>query len=666
MKKSRSLPILLALAMVGTSSNRAFCDGRDEDGNVGATSYKTLPFANDVFQSSYGASPGLSPIVLYYQANSNSWYYNVTNINNAAQAAQSLTNQNIIPSGGAQRWEDTYASAFPTGTYKNAPSWVQSDRDSNDMGNHPEFAAWRDFITNHPQYWDLSSNGRPMPDSSDWNSWGGQWGHISPHVPLDSKDCPPDMTSCTYSDLFAYQWALPAAKTGAYGIMLSDFTDSQPGAATNYQDFNSRVMSAFATWENSRYPNTYANNTIPGSTTYEQAKNLVAYNYLHWTDYMSVGYGKFFNALATRLKSATGHEALVVDQGGDSAYYRRLVGVDERIIKSYISPKNILVNWDSKIIQGDRQGPVSASPVQKAAGFAIAAAREPSIRNGAVLEANDDSYTSAIAQFYPSLDSNTRTEIGNKLLKRIWLYAAWSHVANSSGQVRRSLALISRDYWDGGSLTAIDPLTTLIKTIYPTKPFGAAIYYSITIERLTEARINSQAGPSTYFETDYVSPTDIATILNAGVGVNYYVGQDSLSKITTSSGGAPSAWIVLDKHNYLSSNERTQLSAIAPIVSSAAAVASLSNQPLTFSNGLTGFGFYDQNSRLIVVVSNPSTQTNASAISGTINLGQLANGTYKMQNLFTNASSQITVSNGTAKVPVSLSRWDTQAYVITK
>jgi len=664
MKKSHSLPILLALAMVGTSSNRAFCDGRDENGNVGATSYKTLPFSNDVFQGSFGSTAGLTPVVLYYQSNSKSTYYDVSNMNNAKSAAQDLTNQNIIPSSSAQRWEDTYAASFPSGTYSNAPSYIASD--SSTMSNQPEFVAWRNFITNHPQYWNLSPNGKPMPDSSDWNSWGGQWGHISFPVPLDAKDCPSDMTSCTYGDLFAYQWGLPAAKSGAYGIALSDFVDSQPGSPVTYQDFNPRIIAAFATWENSKYPNTYPNNTVPGSSTTEQATNIIKYNFLHWTDFWSVGYGKFFQALNKRLAAATGHEALIIDQGGSYQEYRRRVGVDHRIIKSYISPKNIIVNWDAKIIQSDRRGPISAPPVQDQAGFTIAAAKEPTIRNGAVIEAENSDYYNAIAQFYPSLNSSSQKEVGQKLLKRIWLYASWSHIADQNGLVRRTLPLIQRDYWDAGSLTSLDPLTTLIKTIYPTKTFGAAVYYSVSVERLTEAYYAPQVGANGYFDSDYVTESDIGTILDAGVGVNYFVSDAALSKITTTNGAAPSAWIVIDRHNFMTSSERQKLAAIAPIVSSAAGVASLPNQPLTFSNGLTGFGFYDQNSRLIVVVSNPSTAANASAISGTINLGQLADGSYKMQNLFTNATSQITVSNGVAKVPVSLSRWDSQAYAITK
>ena len=47
----------------------------------------------------------------------------------------------------------------------------------------------------------------------------------------------------------------------------------------------------------------------------------------------------------------------------------------------------------------------TSPPMQELAGFVIAAAREPLMRNGANLEADDPAYWSAIAQFYPSLSS---------------------------------------------------------------------------------------------------------------------------------------------------------------------------------------------------------------------------------------------------------------------
>ncbi|ACB94751.1 hypothetical protein [Beijerinckia indica] len=665
MKRTISISSMLGLALFTGFSGPALCDGRDEQGNVGATSYKTLPFQNQVFGLSWGGGAGLTPMNLYFQANPKSIFYNPQTMATAQGIAAQITSQNIVPFTGAQRWEDTYAMSFPAGTFKNEPSWVTNDRAATNAPNQPEYVAWRNFITNHPQYWATSYTGAAMPGEPYYSSWGGQWGHINPHVPLDQVDCPPDKTSCTYGDLFAYQWGLGAAKSGVYGIALSDFVDSMPGRMLNMQDYNARIMDAFAVWENARVPNTFPNNQIPGTTTTDKASAILTTTYNHWADYLATGYARFYAALVYRLTNATGHQALIIDQAGDDPKYRRLTGVDQRIMAQYLGPKNYLNIWDDHVIQGDRAGPVNYPPIRELGGFIIGAAREPLMRNGANLEAEDDGYWGAISQFYPTLDAATQKQVGYGLMKRLWLYSAWAHIGDRSGNVRRALAFTSRSYWDGSSLAALDPLTQLIQTIYPTKVFGAAYYYSGKIERITEAVVGGQAGPGNLPYNTYSSADDIGNTLDSRIGVNYFVSDAGLPSITAGSAAAPSAWIVIDRANYLTSSERTALSAIAPIVSSGSAATLLPNQPLTFTRGLAGFGFYDQNNRLTLVVSNPSTQPTAVDVRGYINLAGLADGTYTATELFTNVTSTFQVTSGVGKIPVSVKRWDTQAFAIT-
>ena len=98
----------------------------------------------------------------------------------------------------------------------------------------------------------------------------------------------------------------------------------------------------------------------------------------------------------------------------------------------------------------------------------------------------------------------------------------------------------------------------------------------------------------------------------------------------------------------LPANERAQLQAIAPIVTSIAQAQSLPNAPLSFSGRTDRTGFYDQNNRLIVTITNPSTADTATAISGTMTLNTLASGNYVATDLIAGTTIPFTVTNGKA------------------
>ena len=325
-----------------------------------------------------------------------------------------------------------------------------------------------------------------MPVS--YRSWKGSWGHISPLMPLAASDCPPSMTGCTYGDWYAYRWGQTATLSGAYGIMLSDFSDSQPVQLSTAQGFNSEIIAGFEVAEHV---------TVPSGSTSQQSAWIVANAMSAWNDYLSLGYGKFFRALAYQLSAATGQQSLIVDQCGLWPSLRRFFGADERLYASVVSPRNYVCNWDDQSMQVGRGG---QDPAWGLGAYAIAAAREPNMRNGANLEANDTAYWQAIASFNPNLDAASQQEKGLKLLKRSWLEASWAHVATRSGKVRRALAFISRDYWDRGQ---IDPtLQNLITSIYPVAPFGFAVYYSTAAERAVEQKVTFNAYNLAYYNPE--------------------------------------------------------------------------------------------------------------------------------------------------------------------
>ena len=292
-------------------------------------------------------------------------------------------------------------------------------------------------------------------------------------------------------------------------------------------------------------------------------------------------------------------------------------GVDARLLEPKVSPNNFICIWDDQVIQVGRSGPLATPPMGELAGYVLAAAREPYFRNGANLEADDAAYWAAIQSFYPTLPAATQTEVGLRLLKRVWLWSAWAHIADREGLVRRAIAFTSRDYWDVGTLTRIAPLQSLITNLVPGAPFGAALYYPVSVERATETA-NAASLPAGAVPNTYLPPADLQVLLDSGAPVGYYISDVALPKISQAAGNAPSAWVVIDPTNVLPPSEMVSLKAVAPVVTSLAQLAALPDQPLLFSQGLAGFGFRAQTGQIVVVVSNPSTSANAPSVSGSV------------------------------------------------
>ena len=621
-------------------------------GEVGNTSYTSLPFQSQIYNLCFNCSPDLEPAELFFEANPKSPFGDPAKMAQTRQDVAGKEKAGVVPSAGIQRWEATFAASFPKGAFAGEPDWIGADRDKG-FDRMPEFIAWRDWIAAHPQYLDMAADGGTMPSA--FRAWGGSWGHISPLTPLDTKDCPPDMKAgCDWGDAYAWRWARSSAKSGAYGLILSDFSDSQPGFASNIHDFNPRIVAAFVA-----AGTPYEAGLSDMSPLADRANWIVANHFNAWNDFNAAGYGKFYAALAARVGTATGRKALVVDQCGLTPAARRLFGTDARIVAKTMSPQNYVCMWDDHVIQADRTGPIATPPIQELAGFVLAAAREPLIRNGANLEADDEAYWTAIAKFYPTLDPAARHEVGHKLLKRLWLWSAWAHVADRSGKLRRAIAFASRDYWDSGTLTALDPMANIIRSVVPARPFGPALYYSAAVERAVEQAEAKKVGTRDREIDTYLPARDLQTLIDGGAPVGYYVSDAALPALGKNS--APSAWIVPDSEGLLPPVEQAALQAIAPVTTSADALAALPDQPLKLSKGLAGFAFYDAAGKLILVISNPVTAPDAQTISGTVQLATLdaADGAHQLRDMLTGATQPVTVSTHAATFPVEVARWDT-------
>jgi hypothetical protein len=600
---------------------------------------------------------------LFFQANPNSIYLNAEYMKASREAGAKWVAVGIIPLSGAQRSEDTWEASMPANLFPGEPASIAADRRNKNgsvgggtlpLDEQPEYVAWATFVKDHPQYWDIAYDGGTMPNQANYyRSWHSQWGHISPLTPLDQVDCPPDMHSgCTWGDSWAYRWGQTVAVDGAQGLTLSDFSDSQPAYPDFLHDFNSRIVAAFA----AQYGYTAH---LTGLSTPQKAAWINANAFTQWSDYLSEGYAHFYEALITRF-GAKGKPILVLDQCSKRPSFRRLAGTDQRIFLRYLSPNSYMCNWDDQTMQVGRGGPVANPPLQELGSGVIAAARTPTVRNGQNMETPDSRYWSAIADFYPSLSHTAQQEVGLKLAKRLWLWETWAHIADQNGVVRRALAFWCRDYWDVGSLAQLNPLTTLISTIVPTRPFGPALYYSVAVERYVEA--TEKQGAS--LTSGYLKEPELEAFIDAGGGFGYYVSDAALPKISRAAGNAPSAWVVIDAGNALPASELHALEATAPVVTTPQELAALPNQPFRASAKLSAFAFRDQNNRVIAVVSNPSTQPNAVGVSGSVAFAGLTGGRYAVTNLFTNQTQTLTTTNGTLTLPISLSRWDTEVFAV--
>jgi len=617
------------------ATNEAKCSAAiNAGGLVGQTSYTAIPFVSSVYQISWGASPGLAPANLFWQSGTN--FTNAQTMANAKIAANALTQQGIVAASGAQRWEDTYEASLPESEFPGEPSWINDDRQQ--IINQPEFKAWAAWEKAHQTLFMVANDGGQV--ATEYRAWKGSWGHISPLMPLPQADWPPGVTNANYGDWYAYRWGQTAQLSGAYAIQLSDFSDSQPSQPSWLEGFNPQLTTEFAS---------FIGKVIPGATVAQKAAYINAHNAPQWNDFLSTGYAKFYKALRTRLSGATGQAGLVIDQCGMWPSARRFFGVDEQIMASTVGTANYICIWDDQTMQVGRSG---ESMIWGIGGMVLAAAREPDIRNGANLSANDDAFWQATATFWPNLSTADQHERGLKELKRAWLETAWSQIATREGVSRRAMAFMSRDYWDGGSIDAT--VAKLIRTIVPTKPFGFALYYSTAAERAMEASVPRSGD----LNATYMNPDILMNFKNGGGAVNYYVATAGLAKLQVTS--KPAAWLVLD--GTLPAAEMASLKAVAPVLTSLAAAKAYPNAPLTYSAGLTGTGFYDQSNRLIVTATNQGTAT----VSGNITLKTLPVGAYTATDLFTGAKIPFVVTSAGGTLPLTAARWDTRAFAIVR
>lgn len=594
-------------------------------------SYDTPPFASEVWKLSWGSGQGLAPQLWFWE---NVPQYNELKRQINAAAAK-LQAENKVPFAGLQLWQDVFKKSQSGGQYSN-------------LAGHQ---AWVQWIKTRPEYLGVDYSGVEFG-----------WGYVSPLVPLKKEDYPSNFQGSTayYADWQADRFGRLAAFTGVQGFLFSDFFDSHPHTGIqNY--FNARIIDDFK-----RVTST----TLSSQNITAQAEEIRSRYYMKWLDYWVDRWAYSWAAIDREIRKHTGKPSWLINQTSFTpAGQRRFGAVDPRIILQKMSPDNVV--FQVQTVQGFmmRQLPIPES--YESASIGIHAAREPEAHYGHILMSSEDRYWAAVNKLWPELTQQAREEVGNKRLKRTWLESGWTHIATRQGNVRRATESWSRSYHDIGKVD--ENWVRLLRGIDPTRPFGPAIYYSVGVERGYESYYGAKGNilENSYLGTQLKPVTEFK---NIGVPFNYYVSDAALSKL--SSRIAPSAWIIPDRYlngqDLLPQKEREVLQKFAPILTQ----DQIQNYkyPLTFSTNnstrkIEGFGFYDQNDRLIVVASDRITigETNNTigAVQVTVNL-KLPDGSYTARNLLNNQTISFKVVSGSGKFITNVDRWDTQAFEIVR
>jgi hypothetical protein len=589
---------------------------------------------NDIAQVSWGAGKGQAPQLLFWE-NVSEYEHIKQKVNQIAAKKES---QGIIPRMGLRMLQTTWKQSLPGGK----------------LASLPGHKSWIQWVKERPELLGKNYQGKLFKDNS--------WGYISPLVPIDRKDYPDDFTGekAYFMDWQADKLGRLAAFLGVRGIQFSDFFDSHPHTGL-YNFFNERIMADFAETKN-----------IPLKGTFRQKTHAIKSKYYQeWLDYFVDRWAENWATLARSIKKHTAKKPLLITQvSHQPAVSRRYGAVDVREILKHMSPDNILfaVQTLQPFSMNKRYVPSS----YEATVLGMYAAREPEAYYAHVLSASEKNYWDAVSQIWSNLSPGTQQELGWKRLKRIWIESGWVHIANRDGSVRRAFGAYMPFYHSLGEIK--QEWVQMIHDIVPVRPFGAAYYYSVGIERQIEKRTT---GKSLGFKGAYLYSYTFDKVTKHrenGIPVNYYVSDVATSSLLTKN--HPTAWILPQRYDeygkdLLPVKERKILEQIAPIYSEKN-INQLVKQPLAFNNknkrNITGFGFYDNKDRLIVVVSDAinenSSEQDIKNFSVLINL-ILPQGQYKVED-YLGKDAKIITSNGEAKININLERWDTNVLVVNR
>ncbi|WP_207457458.1 hypothetical protein [Azospirillum sp. SYSU D00513] len=622
------------MAAASTNSARP-----DDHASVARTSAERPPLASEAWVLSEKADLGLAPRHLFWEDVPE--YSDAAHIAAARQAAADHEAAGELPLIGMQLWEDSFEKSLPEGLF----------------GAISGHGSWVEWIGDRPGYLGVTSDGG-VHYATDANPHG--WGYVSPLMPLDAGDVPAGFTGtdATYADWLADRLGRLAGHTGVRGFQFADFYDGSPHSGVmNY--FNPRIIQDF---ERERGID------LAGDSLAEQAAEIKSEHAQEYLDYFVEGWAYGWQALEHSVERHTGQEPWFVTQVSFTpAAMREFAAVDVREIGERVDLDSMLFHVQTLERFEMQHKPAPAS--YEAAMIGTHAARAPQAHFGHMMSSSEDDYWNAVSRMYPGVTGEDREELGWGRLKQTWLQSGWTHIADGEGDVRRASEAWSRSYHDWGEVDAA--WLELLRDIVPSRPFGPALYYSANAEKA----MNAIEPVGNAVENAYLGEllTPITRLHDAGVPFGYYVSDAALASIDEAD--APSAWIIPERfhegQDLFTEAELDALEEIAPVLVGEEALNH--RHPLNFSDTvpgaeITGFGFYDQHDRLIVVASDRvdfDDDGSRADIAATVSL-DLPDGDYRVEDLLNDRTQTFSVRGGTGDFDIALGRWDTGVYAITE
>ncbi|MEM7808823.1 MAG: hypothetical protein AAF561_12000 [Planctomycetota bacterium] len=554
------------------------------------------------------------------------------------ERADELRSRGIAPTFSLMHWRSAYAAAAPGSGHPDAES--------------PAHRAWFEWMHDREDYFWLDRSGRhPVSDKHEPDSnLATPQAWIAPQRPLDPDDPDRDAAAgiTNWGEWFNDGLADYAARVGIDGVSLADHFDQLPYHDVTQIDFQPAIIADFSRKTGVR---------VPRGSVDRRAAFIVERHFARWIDYWNQSYADWYGDMARRLKAATGRPAVIKMQKHTHIHDKRYHAIDARMIVEAL-PDDAMLAYQVEAWSIPWNRNVGGDTLAAYIGMVgTHLAREPAMTRGIMMPMAQNATPPASGEVHPmsiwrttreyakarrvELSDSELERLGQNVLETAWIALPWVHIATRDGKVERAAEYVQRQF---SGHHPQELWETLGLTIYPTAPFGPALYYSASLEDAHERALQ-----------EYFPVRSLVEHAGGHAIPAYFVSDVALDALKPEA--APSAWLV-DGLADLPADERRRLNRLAPVFDvSDIASAEL---PLRFSANGSGFGFIDQRGRTIIVVTRDQLGTDDTV---TITLRLPTDGRYVLNSLGqTDEQFVFEIKDGIGAVKLPLSEWQSRVF----